>query len=67
MLKTHREKVVRGNDNCVDMDVLVDRGRQLHSAAIGDAVINLFRGALIRQERKNRSETLRHATGHQAH
>lgn len=66
MLKTHREKVARGNDNCVEMDVLVERGRQLHSVAIGDAVINLFRGGLIHQDqRKISSEALRHATGHQ--
>jgi hypothetical protein len=68
MLKTHREQVVRGNDNCVDMDVLVERGRQLHSAAIGDAVINLFRGELIQQNQpKISSKALRHATGHQTH
>jgi hypothetical protein len=68
MLKTNREKVVRGNDNSVDMGVLIERGRQLHSAAIGDALINLFRWALTRQNKsKNRSEALHHATGHQAH
>ena len=68
MLKTQREKGARGNDNCMDMDVLVERGRQLHSAAIADAVINLFSGALTRQDkRKNGPETLHHAPGHQTH
>ncbi|MBW6508258.1 MAG: hypothetical protein K0A94_01815 [Desulfuromonadales bacterium] len=68
MLKTQREKVARGNDHCGDMDVLVERGRQLHSAAIADAVINLFSGALTRQDqRKKGPGTLHHAPGHQAH
>ena len=47
MLKIDREKVARGNNNCVDKDVLIERGRQLHSAAIGDALIDLFEGRLI--------------------
>jgi hypothetical protein len=68
MFKTQREKVARGNDNCVDMDVLVERGRQLHSAAIADAVINLFSGALTRQDKRNNvPEALHHAPGHRAH
>lgn len=68
MLKTHREKIARVNDNFEDMDVLVERGRQLHSAAIGDAIISLFSSALTRQDqRKISSEGLHHATGHQTH
>ncbi len=68
MLRIQREKIARGNDNCVEMDVLVERGRQLHSTAIGDALINLFRGTLTRRDaHKSRPEALRHATGHQTH
>jgi len=68
MFKTQREKVARGNDNYVDMDVLVERGRQLRSAAIADAVINLFSGALTRQDKRNNGpETLHHAPGHRVH
>ncbi len=68
MLKSQREKVARGNDHCVDMDLLVERGRQLHSAAIADAVINLFSGALTRQNKRNNGpETLHHAATHQTH
>lgn len=47
MLKIDREKVARGNNNYVDKDVLIERGRQLHSAAIGDALTDLFEGRLI--------------------
>jgi len=67
MLTANTEKAVRGNDKNVDMDVLVERGRQLQSAAIGDALINLFCGGLKRKElSKDRTDQrLLHATGHQ--
>jgi hypothetical protein len=66
MLTTNTVKAVRGNDNSVDMDVLVERGRQLQSAAIGDALIKLFSGGLKRKElSKDRAQELLHATGHQ--
>ncbi len=66
MLTTNTEKTVRGNDNSVDMDVLVERGRQLQSAAIGDALINLFSLGLKRKGlSKDRAQELLHATGHQ--
>ena len=55
-----------GRESSVDMAVLVERGRQLHSAAIGDVLISLFSWMLTRQDQgKGKPEALHHAPGHQ--
>ena len=55
------------DQNTMDPDVLVERGRQLHSAAIGDVLIKMIRSLTGHHgSTDEKGHGLPHAAGHQA-
>ncbi|MFO7576920.1 MAG: hypothetical protein R6W66_04250 [Pelovirga sp.] len=67
MKNTINHDRISSDHNTMDPDVLVERGRQLHSAAIGDVLITMFRSLTGHHSNTDeKGHGLPHAAGHRA-